>query len=151
MARIILKRALKWLLDFRAPAWTRSSSKTNGRLNKGRKFSWWKRKKGFQPPPSFGSMKKKLICQNFYFSKWRWFNGWRVWAVAVAKLVERLLPTQEILGSNPNIHKVISTNCKFNRKDENKEKEAGNGPSFKKPLACLAHVREVVGSFPSLN
>ena len=38
------------------------------------------------------------------------------------QLVERLLPTPEIWGSNPNIVKVLSTNCKLNRKDENKEK-----------------------------
>ena len=54
-----------------------------------------------------------------------------VLAVVVAQLVERSLPTPEIRGSNPNIGKVLSTNCKLNRKDENKEKEAGNGPSFK--------------------
>ena len=46
-------------------------------------------------------------------------------------MVERSLPTPEIRGSNPNIGKVLSTNCKLNRKDEIKEKEAGNGPSFK--------------------
>ena len=49
-----------------------------------------------------------------------------------AQLVERSLPTLEIRGSNPNIGKVLFTNCKFNRKDKNKVKEAGNGPSLKK-------------------
>ena len=32
-------------------------------------------------------------------------------AVVVAQLVEQLLPTQEIRGSNPNIGKVLSNNC----------------------------------------
>ena len=53
------------------------------------------------------------------------------WAVVVAQLVERLLLTPEICGSNPDVGKILSTNCK-NRKDKNKEKEAGNGPSLKK-------------------
>ena len=46
-------------------------------------------------------------------------------AVVVALLVERSLLTPEIRGSNPNIGKVLSTNCKLTRKDKNKEKEAG--------------------------
>ena len=54
-----------------------------------------------------------------------------------AQLVEWLLPTPEIRSSNPNICKVLFTNCKFNRKDENKEKEAGNGPSYKKVISLL--------------
>ena len=32
-------------------------------------------------------------------------------AVVVAKLVELLLPTTEICGSNPNIGKILSTSC----------------------------------------
>ena len=52
----------------------------------------------------------------------------KVWAVVVAQLVERSLPTPDIRGSNPNLSKVLSTNCKLNRKDENAEKEARNGP-----------------------
>ena len=51
-------------------------------------------------------------------------------AEVVAQLVEQSLLTPEICGSNPNISKVLSTNCKLNRKDKNKEKEAGNGPSL---------------------
>ena len=43
--------------------------------------------------------------------------------MVVAQLVERLLPTPEIRGSNPNIGKVISTN--YHVKKENKEREAG--------------------------
>ena len=54
----------------------------------------------------------------------------------MAELVERSLPTPEICGSNPNFGKVLSTNCKLNRKDENKEKEAGNGPSLKICMFC---------------
>ena len=33
------------------------------------------------------------------------------WAVVVAQLVERLLTTPEIRGSNPDIGKILSTNC----------------------------------------
>ena len=49
------------------------------------------------------------------------------WAVVVAKLVERSLPTPEVRGSNPVIGEIVY--CQLNRKDENK-KEAGNGPYF---------------------
>ena len=54
-------------------------------------------------------------------------------AVVVAQLAERLLPIPEDPGSNPVIgnfymgHYLLLTVC---RKDENKEKEAGNGPFF---------------------
>ena len=47
----------------------------------------------------------------------------------VAQLVERSLLTPEIRGSNPDIGNIRSTNSTINRKDGNKEKEAGNGPS----------------------
>ena len=47
-------------------------------------------------------------------------------AVVVAQLVERSLPTPEIRGSNPNFGKLYLPIV--NRKDKNKEKEAGNGP-----------------------
>ena len=46
-------------------------------------------------------------------------------AVVVAQLAERSLPTPEVRGSNPNI---------FDRKDENKKKEARKDP-FKKGLS----------------
>ena len=54
-------------------------------------------------------------------------------AVGVAQLVERLLPIPEVRGSNPVIGKnlLILNICKLSIvywKDENKEKEAGNGP-----------------------
>ena len=46
--------------------------------------------------------------------------------VVVAQLVERSLPTPEIHSSNPNIGKLYLSMVHW--KDENKEKEAGNGP-----------------------
>ena len=58
--------------------------------------------------------------------------------VVVAQLVERLLPIPQVRGSNPvigkklfklNISLLLST---VYWRDENKEKEAGNGPFFKK-------------------
>ena len=51
--------------------------------------------------------------------------------MAVAQFIERSLPTPQIRISNPNISKILSTNCTF-KKDENKEKEVRNGPSLKK-------------------
>ena len=51
-------------------------------------------------------------------------------AVVVAQLVERWLPTPEIHGSKPDIGNITNVFiCQLlSRKDENKEKEAGNGP-----------------------
>ena len=63
---------------------------------------------------------------------------------AVAQLVERLFLRRSL---NPNIGKVLSTNCKLNGKDENKEKEAGNDP-FKKTCALVVLPSE---SATSLN
>ena len=54
----------------------------------------------------------------------------------MVQLVEQLLPTQEIGGSNPIIGKIYLLSTVFKNmywKDENNEKEAGNGP-FKKTL-----------------
>ena len=48
--------------------------------------------------------------------------------MVLAQLVERSLPTPVIHGLNIDTSKILSTK----RKDENKEKEAGNGPSLKK-------------------
>ena len=67
-------------------------------------------------------------------------NSTRV--VAVAQLVERSLPTPEVGSSNPVISKLLCGTfvcCQLYWKDENKEKEAGNGPFFKKiqPIAEL--------------
>ena len=57
-----------------------------------------------------------------------------LWAVVVAQLAERSLPTPEIRGSNPDIGNISNIFiCQLlSRKDENKEKEAGNGPFKKK-------------------
>ena len=49
--------------------------------------------------------------------------------VVVAKLVELSLPTPEICGSNPDISKKKIYQL-YNRKDKNKDKEAGKGPSL---------------------
>ena len=51
-------------------------------------------------------------------------------AVVVAQLVEWPLPIPEVYGSNPVIGKIYWTFvfCQLYWKDENKEKEAGNGP-----------------------
>ena len=56
-----------------------------------------------------------------------------VQAVVVAQLAERSLPTQEIRGSSPDIGNELFRMhiCQLiSRKDENKEKEARNGPIF---------------------
>ena len=58
-------------------------------------------------------------------------------AVVVAQLADRWLPTPEIRGSNPDISNISNIFiCQLlSRKDENKEKEAGNGP-LKKKVDC---------------
>ena len=49
----------------------------------------------------------------------------------MAQLVERLIPTPEARGSNPVIgKKIFNIYCQLYSKDENKEKETGNGPFF---------------------
>ena len=52
--------------------------------------------------------------------------------VVVAQLVERLLLTPEVRGSNPVIGKLfyrrLFVYCQLNRKDEDKEKKAGEWP-----------------------
>ena len=64
------------------------------------------------------------------------------WAVVVAQLVEQSLPILEVCGSNPVISKIhlfllnISLLSTVYWKDENKEKEAGDGP-FKKTLQLV--------------
>ena len=57
-------------------------------------------------------------------------------AVVVAQLVERSLTTSEIRGSNPNISKFYLPIVHLNRKDGNKENEAGKGPSFEVNVSC---------------
>ena len=67
-------------------------------------------------------------------SKWRRqerLEAWNLnalWAVVVARLVERSLPTPEICGSNLDIGQNFVYHL-YSRKDKNKEKEARNGPS----------------------
>ena len=51
----------------------------------------------------------------------------KFWAVVVAHLVERSLPTPEICGSNPVNSKILSINCTTYRKDKNEEKRPGMG------------------------
>ena len=50
----------------------------------------------------------------------------------MAQLVEQSLPIAEVCGSNPVIGKknILNIYCQLYWKDENKEKEAGNGPFF---------------------
>ena len=74
-------------------------------------------------------------------------------AVVVAQLVERSLPTPEICGLNPGIGKFFINQIiyqVYHRKDENKEKEAGNGPSFKKGRLHLQAWQGFVESAPSV-
>ena len=52
-------------------------------------------------------------------------------AVVEAQLVEQSHLTPETCGSNPNIGKILFTNCTIEKK-KRKEKEAGHGPSLKK-------------------
>ena len=64
------------------------------------------------------------------------------WAVFVGQLVERSLPLPEVRGSKPVIGKnlfmlnicLLSTVYWI---DENKEKEAGNGPFLKKKISDI--------------
>ena len=51
--------------------------------------------------------------------------------MVLAQLVEQSHPTPEICGSNPDIGKILSSNCII-EKMKIKEKEAANGPSLKK-------------------
>ena len=55
--------------------------------------------------------------------------------MVVAQLVERLLPTPDICGSNPNIGKFYLPIVHLNREDRNKEQEAMNGLSLKNQIA----------------
>ena len=59
--------------------------------------------------------------------------------VVVAQLVEWLLPTPEVGGSNPVnwkfLYRHLFVYCQLYWKDEIKEKEEGTGPFFKK--LCL--------------
>ena len=60
----------------------------------------------------------------------------KVWAVVVAQLVERSLPTPDVRGSNPDIGKVLSTNCTL-EKTKIKKKRPGMAHLLKKSLKFL--------------
>ena len=57
----------------------------------------------------------------------------------MAQLVEQSLSIPEVRGSNPVIGKIYIEQILLTVywKDENKEKEAGNGTIFKKKIAAL--------------
>ena len=57
-----------------------------------------------------------------------------IWAVVVAQLVERSLPTPEIGGSNPDIGKTLSTNCTLEKTN-----------IMKKRPGMANHLKEVEG------
>ena len=67
-----------------------------------------------------------------------------LWAVVVAQLVERSLTTPEICNSNPDIVKILSTNCTI-EKAKIKKKRPGMYPdnqlkifvAYKKHLICV--------------
>ena len=59
----------------------------------------------------------------------------------VAQLVERSLPTSDIRGSKSQHWQSFVYQLQLNRKDENEEKEAGNG-TFKKKLAVLSEAKQ---------
>ena len=64
-------------------------------------------------------------------------------AVVVAQLVERSLTIPEVRGSNPVIGKKIILNiyCQLYWTDENKEKEADNGPFKNNRIRCSCRLR----------
>ena len=53
-------------------------------------------------------------------------------AVVVAQLVGHLLPIPEVRSSNPVIGKIYIEHCLLSTVWKIKNKEAGNGPFFKK-------------------
>ena len=86
------------------------------------------------PPKKFYNIKRPGWHDSF--STFVWAKNLikflaQIWAVVVAQLVERPLPTPEVLGSNPVIGEFIIehflTYCQLYWKYENKEKEAWNG------------------------
>ena len=74
----------------------------------------------------------------------------REWAVLVAQLVEWSLLTPEIHSSKSQHRQSFVYQLELNRKDENKEKEAGNGPSLKKMFqlreAAFGWIRQIQNS-----
>ena len=61
-------------------------------------------------------------------------------AVVVVQLADQTLLTPEVCGSNPFIGEFLGTfiNCQLYWKDENIEKEAGNGPFLEKRLPKIS-------------
>ena len=93
---------------------------------------------------TFYFIKLSQISSSTIFSKYWLLRVLANWAVVVAQLVEWLLPIPEVRGSNPVIGKnlLISNICLLSTvywKDENKEKEAGDGP-FKKGACYFNHL-----------
>ena len=77
-----------------------------------------------------------------------------MWAVVVAQLVEWLITIPEVRGSNPVIGKKlyildIYLLWTVHWKDENKEKEAGNGPFLTKAYKGAAIAKSIRLSLPS--
>ena len=69
-------------------------------------------------------------------------NSCNTWVVVVAQLAERSLPIPEVRGSNPDNGKFYRTfiiYCQLYciEKTKIKEKEARNGPVFKKTVVIL--------------
>ena len=73
--------------------------------------------------------------------------------MVVAQLAERSLPTPEIRSLNPNIGNILIVFfCQLlSRKDQNKEKEAGNGPFKKVNGVCESVNTRIVASKSTLN
>ena len=92
-----------------------------------------------------------LKCRNFAVSHdclRQGFKSWKIMAVVVAQLVEQLLPTPNVRGSNPVISKIyITVNCI--EKTKIKKKEAGNGPFFKKEFEIFIRFLKLSFLIPS--
>ena len=79
-------------------------------------------------------MTRNLRTQNIYKIEQPGLKTIGLGSGCVAQLVERSLQIPEVRGSNPVIGKILLNICLLSTvywNDENKEKEAGNGP-FKK-------------------
>ena len=59
-------------------------------------------------------------------------------------MVEQSLPTPEICGSNPNIGKILSTNCTLKKKIKKIKKKRPIMAHFKKKI-LLASVLKILG------
>ena len=65
-------------------------------------------------------------------------------AVVVAQLVERSIPTPEIRSWNPDIDKILSTNC-INEKTNKKKKRPGMA-HLKKASTLSNHRQQIIDS-----